>query len=174
MNTVPTCLGAPAGFEADCGQPGPHGPHPISQLLPPPAAEVRCYDSSPHAPHETTFAPELGITNGLCGGVEENPRPAGCPDWCTFDHAEDDERDDLALHMGDDHTDSTVRDLLDVHQGSKLRVVVARTDDLSADTRGTPALLVTADLELTTWEQAAELARAILDGFGYLNGAEKR
>lgn len=24
------CLGAPAGFEADCGRPGPHGPHPIT------------------------------------------------------------------------------------------------------------------------------------------------
>jgi hypothetical protein len=23
----PTCMGAPAGFEADCGRPGPHGPH---------------------------------------------------------------------------------------------------------------------------------------------------
>jgi hypothetical protein len=26
-------------------------------------------------------------------------------------------------------------------------------------------------VELTTWEQAAELARTILDGFGYLEGA---
>lgn len=25
---VEICPGAPAGFEADCGQPGPHGEHP--------------------------------------------------------------------------------------------------------------------------------------------------
>jgi len=30
---------------------------------------TRCYDSAPHAPHLTTFAPELGITNGQCPGV---------------------------------------------------------------------------------------------------------
>lgn len=26
---VPACHGAPTGFEADCGEPGPHGPHPL-------------------------------------------------------------------------------------------------------------------------------------------------
>lgn len=27
MTTARKCLGAPAGFEGDCGQPGPHGEH---------------------------------------------------------------------------------------------------------------------------------------------------
>jgi hypothetical protein len=93
-----------------------------------------------------------------------------CPDWCTIDHATDDERDDLVLHMGDDHIDGVGRKLLD----GKLDIRVARCDDTEAGTRGVPNLYVRADLELTTWEQAAELARAILDGFGYLNGAEQR
>lgn len=26
-----TCLGAPGGFVGDCGQPGPHGPHPLDE-----------------------------------------------------------------------------------------------------------------------------------------------
>lgn len=91
-----------------------------------------------------------------------------CPDWCTLDHAEDDPRDDLALHQSDDHTDSVTRRLLDAHQ---LSVRVSRTDDLTAGQAGAPALTVHLDVELTTWEQAAELARTILDGFGYLHGA---
>lgn len=31
---------------------------------------VRCCDSRPHTPHLTTFAPETGIENGRCPGVE--------------------------------------------------------------------------------------------------------
>jgi hypothetical protein len=96
---------------------------------------------------------------------------ADCPDWCTIDHRDDDVRDDLILHQGSDHTDGTVRKLLDAHQ---LSVRVARTDDLAAGQAGTPTLTVHLDVELTTWEQAAELARTILDGFGYLAGAEQR
>lgn len=93
-----------------------------------------------------------------------------CPEWCTIDHSTDDERDDLVLHTGDDHTDGTVRRLLDA---SKLHIHVARTDSLTESRRGAPALLVHADVELTTWQQAAELARSILDGFSYLQGADR-
>lgn len=37
------CPGAPAGWEAPCGRPGPHGPHPMNQeptqhSAPPPRA----------------------------------------------------------------------------------------------------------------------------------------
>jgi hypothetical protein len=31
---VPTCLGARGGFEADCGEPGPHGAHPLGDEPP--------------------------------------------------------------------------------------------------------------------------------------------
>jgi hypothetical protein len=128
------------------------------------------------------------VVHTCCGKLDDEPhrnfcpqyRPVldlepGCPEWCTIEHAEDDDRDDLALHMGDDHTDGYARRLLNVHEdyGSKLLVRVARTDDLGEGTTGVPALLVTADLELTTWEQAGELARTILDGFGYLEGADR-
>lgn len=107
--------------------------------------------------------------------LEERQRRTAlaCPEWCTIGHAEDDDRGDLALHMGDDHTDGYARRLLNVHEGSKLLARVARTDDLAKGTAGVPALLVTADLELTTWEQAGELARTILDAFGYLEGADR-
>ncbi len=30
--------------------------------------EVRCASSDPHGPHRTTFAPEMGIANGICPG----------------------------------------------------------------------------------------------------------
>jgi hypothetical protein len=137
---LPTCLGAPAGLQANCGQPGPHGPHPLGQLLPLPLP---------------------------------TPPAAVDPDWCTVDHAADDERDDLVLHQGDDHTDGTVRRLLGVGSGSVLDIRVSRTDCPSEGRTGLPTLTIRADLELTTWEQAAELARAILDGFGYLPGADR-
>jgi hypothetical protein len=89
-----------------------------------------------------------------------------CPEWCTLTHDPDDDAcADLALHMGDDHTDTTVRKLLDGHH---LEVQVTRTDSLSEGKAGTPNLYVRCELELRTWEQAAELARTILDGFGYL------
>lgn len=92
-----------------------------------------------------------------------------CPEWCTFDHRADDVRDDLISHMSDDHTDGSVRELLD----ARVDVRVARTDNLWEGTVGVPNLYVRVEAELTTWEQAAELARTILDGFGYLAGAEK-
>jgi hypothetical protein len=93
-------------------------------------------------------------------------RVSGCPAWCTLTHdPEDDIRDDMALHMGDDHTDDTVRKLLDAHT---LEVRVARLDVLSEGRTGTPNLHVRVDAELTTWQQAAELARTILDAFDYV------
>jgi hypothetical protein len=96
---------------------------------------------------------------------------SGCPEWCALTHdVEDDARDDMALHMGDDHTDDTVRKLLDAHA---LEVRVARLDVLSEGRTGTPNLHVRVDAEVTTWQQAAELARTILDAFGYVPaGAE--
>jgi hypothetical protein len=36
----------------------------------PPDAEVRCATADPHDPHLTTFAPEMGIENGWCSGVQ--------------------------------------------------------------------------------------------------------
>lgn len=90
-----------------------------------------------------------------------------CPDWCTLDHRTDVD-ESAVLHLGDDHTDSTVRKLLDVHEGSTLDVRVARCDNNDEGTLGTPNLMVRCDLELATWEQAAELARTILDAFGYV------
>jgi hypothetical protein len=92
---------------------------------------------------------------------------SGCPEWCALTHdPEDDAHADLALHMGDDHTDDTVRKLLD----GRVEVRVARTDVLSEGTTGTPNLYVRCELELTTWQQAAELARLIVDAFGYVPG----
>jgi hypothetical protein len=32
--------------------------------------EVHCFTSDPHEPHPTVFAPEMGIANGICPGVE--------------------------------------------------------------------------------------------------------
>jgi hypothetical protein len=95
--------------------------------------------------------------------------PADCPEWCVVDHAEDDPRDDIVLHTGDDHTDGTVRKLLDA-QRLDIRVT-STTSTLPDEPDTTPTLNVRVDVELKTWEQAAELARAILDGFGYLMGA---
>lgn len=100
-----------------------------------------------------------------------------CPEWCTFDHSADDPADpimNLILHMGDDQTDGVVRRmLLGETAGYTLDIRVARTDCPQEGTIGTPALLVRTDVEVTTWEQAAELARSILDGFGYLKGADQ-
>lgn len=141
---IPMCLGAPADLQAQCGQPGPHGPHPLGQLLP------------------EMFPPEMFP-------AADNRLP-GCPDFCLYDHRTDDERDDLVLHHGDDHTDDTVRQLLDPHA---LDIRVARTDCPPEGRTGTPVLAVRMDLELTSWRQAAELAHAILDGFGYLHGADQ-
>lgn len=121
------------------------------------------------------------LVSHCCGRIDDEPhrnfcehyRPAAaaldCPEWCVVDHSTDDVRDDLVLHHGDDHIDGTVRKLFG---NGNLGVYVARTDSLTERTTGTPALLVRADVELTTWEQAAELARTILDGFGYLGGAQ--
>lgn len=119
-----------------------------------------------------------GYAEGFLDAVTGKREPAGgrrddCPEWCTLDHGEDDARDDLVLHLGDDHVDGTVRRLLEVHDGSKLAIQVARCDDLSTGTVGTPNLMVRADLELKTWEQVGELARTILDSFGYLEGADR-
>jgi hypothetical protein len=102
--------------------------------------------------------------------IREEQRQCVCPDWCVLDHAQDDRRDDLVLHQGDDHTDGTVRKLLDP---DRLDIRVSRTDCPAEGMLGTAALYVTTEVELTTWEQAAELARTILDGFGYLKGAER-
>lgn len=101
--------------------------------------------------------------------VRRVTRPDDCPDWCVIDHIHDDERDDLVLHQADDHTDGSVRKLLD-DQDFDIRV--SRTDCTSEGRTGAPTLRVTAEIELTTWHQAAELARTILDAFGYLEGAE--
>jgi hypothetical protein len=101
-----------------------------------------------------------------------------CPDWCTDDHAGDDPADpvvNLILHQGDDHTEGTVSKLLGVDQdnGMKLDVRVSRTDVPQEGVIGVPSVYVQAELELTTWEQAAELARTILDAFGHLAGADR-
>jgi hypothetical protein len=39
--------------------------------------EVHCFTSDPHEPHPTTFAPETGIANGICPGVD--PSCQGAP-----------------------------------------------------------------------------------------------
>lgn len=93
-----------------------------------------------------------------------------CPEWCTTDHAgTDDDRDDLVLHMSSNHVETRVKELADAHQ---LDIRVARTDFPSDGTSGVPNLYVRYEVEVTSWEQAAELARMILDGFGYLEGAQ--
>lgn len=94
------------------------------------------------------------------------PDPDACPDWCIEDHREDDPRDDIVLHRGGDHTDSTVRRLLAATQ-LDIRIV-STTNVLPTEPGTAPTLNVRVDAELTTWEQAAELARTILDAFGYL------
>lgn len=84
-----------------------------------------------------------------------------CPEWCVSEHAGDNPADpveNIMLHFSGER-----------FQG----VEVFRTDVPQEGTIGTPALRVAVDLELTTWQQAAELAHAILDGFGYLEGADK-
>jgi hypothetical protein len=110
-----------------------------------------------------------GIRAALAGSVAGRVVRDDCPEWCTFDHGDDDVRDDLVLHQGDDHTDGVARKLLDAHQ---LDLRVSRTDNLTDDTVGRSALYVRVEAELTTWEQAAELARTILDGFGYVGNVE--
>jgi uncharacterized protein DUF6907 len=115
-------------------------------------------------------------TPGGDGGFAERfleqmlERRGDCPEWCTLDHRGDDVRDDLILHQGDDHTDGSVRKLLD---GTRLDIRLSRTDSLTEGTVGKPSLYVQCEVELTTWEQAGELARTILDGFGYLQGADQ-
>lgn len=96
-------------------------------------------------------------------------RTALCPDWCLLDHTDDDPRVDLILHQDDDHTDGITRKLL----GEHTNIRVSRTDCPAEGRIGEPALYVVVEAELTTWEQAAELARAILDGFGYLKGTDQ-
>jgi hypothetical protein len=115
-----------------------------------------------------TDADRAGICAILAGSLADRIVRDDCPEWCTTDHGHDDLRDDLVLHQGDDHTDGVARTLLDAHQ---LDLRVSRTDNLTDGTLGMPALYVRVEAELTTWEQAAELARLILDGFGYLKGA---
>lgn len=95
-------------------------------------------------------------------------RPDTCPAWCTVDHSDDKDPLELRLHLGDEHTDGTVRDLLQVHTGSTIDIRVARCDNPDEGTVGTPNLMVRMDLELTTWEQAAELARTILEAFSFV------
>jgi hypothetical protein len=83
-----------------------------------------------------------------------------CPDWCTLDHSDDDPADpiyNLILHTSDAHA-------------CGLRV--SRTDCPQEGRIGTPSLAGRIDVELTSWQEAAELAHAILDGFGYLEGAD--
>jgi hypothetical protein len=122
------------------------------------------------ARRDTLTAADLeGIRAALAGSATGRVVRDDCPEWCTTDHGDDDVRDDLVLHQGDDHTDGVVRKLLDAHQ---LDLRVSRTDNLTDGTVGTPALYVRVEAELTTWEQAAELARAILDGFGYVGNVE--
>lgn len=124
----------------------------------------------------TFWARRGELTDADIVEIQDRMFPDDCPDWCTFDHTGDDPADpieNLILHMGDDHTDGSVRKMLDVHEGSKLDIRVARTDCPSEGTVGKPALMIRADLELTTWEQAGELARTILDAFGYLLGADQ-
>jgi hypothetical protein len=62
---------------------------------------------------------------------------------------------------------------LQIRAGSREGSRSRATDRQSTQPVGAPALLIRADLELTTWQQAAELAHAILDGFGYLAGADR-
>jgi hypothetical protein len=133
------------------------------QMFPEPATDGR-------EGYANGYIDGLAAAKQLFGKATPVEQPA-CPDWCTLTHdPEDDARDDLALHMGDDHTDETARKLLDAHT---LEVRVARTDVLSEGRTGTPNLFVRVDAELTTWQQAAELARTILDAFGYVPaGAE--
>lgn len=50
----PMCLGAARGDQAQCGQPGPHGPHPLGQLLP----EV--FDEQPVEPPPTPTERMIG------------------------------------------------------------------------------------------------------------------
>jgi hypothetical protein len=37
---------------------------------------VRCFDGNPHSPHRTVFAPEMGIENGWCPGLVDEPSDA--------------------------------------------------------------------------------------------------
>lgn len=124
---------------------------------------TRCCDSAPHEPHPTTFAPATGIANGQCPGVPD----FDCPEWCILDHAQDDARDDLILHQGNEfHPGERF-----APTGDRLSIRVSRTDCPAEGSTGVPALAVSGELYLETWEQAAELAHAILDAFGYLQGA---
>jgi hypothetical protein len=94
---------------------------------------------------------------------------AECPAWCALTHnPADDARDDMALHMSVNHVDDTVRKVLAPHH---LEVQVSRLDCPSTGAAGVPNLYVWCELELTTLEQATELARTIVDGFGHLEDA---
>lgn len=126
---------------------------------------------------DVTVAAGGRLVSHCCGRVVDEPHrnfcehshpgvaALDCPEWCVIDHTEDDARDDMVLHQGADHVDGAVRKLLDAHQ---LDVRVSRTDVPADGTIGTAALYVRAEVELTTWQQAAELSRVILDSFGYL------
>lgn len=84
-----------------------------------------------------------------------------CPDWCVTDHSEHPltETDNLITHQAMPHA---------------FGMIVTRTDCPDEGTVGVPALRVALDLELATWEQAADLARSVLDAFGYLDGAAEK
>jgi hypothetical protein len=61
--TVGICLGAPAGYEADCGHVGPHGEHPITEppapivIEPEPAEPPACCEGI--GPYHTTTCPAM-------------------------------------------------------------------------------------------------------------------
>jgi hypothetical protein len=153
----------------------PNGPRPG---VPDPAPASPDYRDGFTKGYLAAVAQSVRLRKGHAEVAKLREQLLACPDWCTDDHANDDPADpvmNLILHMGDDHTDGTVRKLLDVwpDSGTKLDIRTARTDCPQEGTVGTPNLYVRCEVELTTWEQAAELARTILDGFGYLKGAEK-
>jgi len=102
----------------------------------------------------------------------EDTRRDDCPEWCIEDHSADDERDDIVLHRGANHVDGILIGLLPEEHRHRLDVRVTSTTNLLPDEEGEePTLYVQVEAQLTTWQQAAELARTILDGFGYLKGA---
>ena len=171
----PTCPGAPAGFEADCGQPGPHGPHPIGDVRTTDAVPRTClYPATPICvidsenfcrTHQGVHpaGDDGGFAEGFLAGLAaarsgEREQQLRCPDWCVRDHAEDDPRTDLILHQAPEH-------------GYGIRL--SRTDCPSEGRIGKPVLHVDVDLELTGWEDAGRLAHAILEGVDFLIGADQ-
>lgn len=90
-----------------------------------------------------------------------------CPDWCVADHVRD-----RAAYEGEGTGE--VMDLV-THEAAPMPfgLYVSRTDCPNEGRVGEPVLRVVLEVELKTWEEAAGLARAILDGFGYLQGAEQ-